>query len=475
MTRVSRIGGLTLAALILGNPLGAQAPKSIGQPVGAAQQSSAGQPIGVVQQNGETTVDLQNALSRAAQYGAQIQSANILAQLAHEDKVQAKAATLPSLNAFNQFIYTEGNGTASGVFVANDGVHVYNEQLVVHQDLFSLVRRGEVRAAEAAEIVAKARADVAARGLKATVIGDYYAIASAQRKLANADRSLTEAQAFLDLTRKQERGGEAARADVVKAEIQVQQRRRDLGDAKLAAQKAKIALAILMFPSLQLNYNIVDDLDTIQVLPPVEEVSGEAAGTSPDLRAAEASLRQAQIGVSVARYAYLPSFTLDFYYGIDANQFAARTNYPTPESGRSTQPDYLVPYRQNLGYSGAATLNVPVWTWGSIHSKVKQAQFREKQAELDLTTTQKQLSADIASAYGEAETALSQVPSLRSSSQLSAESVRLTLLRYQAGEATTLEVVDAQTTANLARGAYDDGLLRYRLALAALETLTGKI
>ena len=44
---------------------------------------------------------------------------------------------------------------------------------------------------------------------------------------------------------------------------------------------------------------------------------------------------------------------------------------------------------------------------------------------------------------------------------LAAESLRLTLLRYQAGEATALEVVDAQNTVNAARNAYDDGLARY--------------
>jgi len=36
-----------------------------------------------------------------------------------------------------------------------------------------------------------------------------------------------------------------------------------------------------------------------------------------------------------------------------------------------------------------------------------------------------------------------------------------------------LEVVDAQTTLTQARNAYDDGLVRYRVALAALQTVTG--
>ena len=45
----------------------------------------------------------------------------------------------------------------------------------------------------------------------------------------------------------------------------------------------------------------------------------------------------------------------------------------------------------------------------------------------------------------------------------------------EAGDATVLEVVDAQTTLIQARNAYDDGLVRYRVALAALQTLTGTL
>ena len=53
--------------------------------------------------------------------------------------------------------------------------------------------------------------------------------------------------------------------------------------------------------------------------------------------------------------------------------------------------------------------------------------------------------------------------------------MRLTRLRYQGGEATALEVVDAQNTLTQARNAYDDGLARYRVALANLRTLMGTL
>ncbi len=419
------------------------------------------------------TITLQDALARARQYGTQIQSANINSLLAREDRSQAKAATLPSLNAFNQFIYTEGNGTPSGVYVANDGVHVYNEQAQVHQELLSLVRHGEIRRAMAAEAVTKAKVEVAQRGLNETVVQNYYAIVSAQRKFANAQVSLRDADQFLDISQKEEAGGEVAHADVIKAQITQQQRQRDLQDAELNIEKAKIALGVLIFPDLRSDYAVEDDVQQSALLPPLPEARAKAMATSPDLRAAQAGVEQAGYDVNVARYAYLPSLGLDFFYGIDANQFAARTDHPTEATGRSTLPQYEVPYRQNLGYSAQVTLNIPVWNWGATRSKIKQAALRQQQAELDLTLAQRTLQGNIASAYREAQTAQAQVDSLRGSSDLSAESLRLTLLRYQAGEANALEVVDAQATLAQARNAYDDGLVRYRVASATLHILTG--
>jgi outer membrane protein TolC len=161
--------------------------------------------------------------------------------------------------------------------------------------------------------------------------------------------------------------------------------------------------------------------------------------------------------IGVARGAVLPSVSFDYFYGINANEFAARG----PEGERL------------LGSVAQAQMTVPLWTWGATQSKLRQARLKVDQAKAELTFAQRQLRANIATFYREAQIARDQVASLRSSVDLGIESLRLTILRYQAGEATALEVVDAQTTLIQARNAYDDGLVRYRLALAALQTLTG--
>jgi outer membrane protein TolC len=99
--------------------------------------------------------------------------------------------------------------------------------------------------------------------------------------------------------------------------------------------------------------------------------------------------------------------------------------------------------------------------------------LRLQQAKAELTFAQRRLLAQLNTFYREADAAAAQHASLRSSLDLAAESVRLTLLGYEAGEATALEVVDAQATQVAARNAADDGLLRSRLARANLQTLTG--
>lgn len=410
---------------------------------------------------------LLDALTRARQYAGQIQSANFAVLQARQDTVQARAARLPSVNAFNQFIYTEGNGTPSGVFMANDGVHIYNEQAVVHQEALSLVRRGELNRALAAEAVARARVDVASRGLSQTVVQNYYAIAVAQRKFVNGQISVQEAQRFFEITQQLEKGGEVAHSDVLRAQIDLQQRQRDLAEAQLTIDKAKIALGVLIFPIFSTEFSVVDDLQQLALVPPMAEVQSQAAASSPDVAAAKASIGAAGYDVTVARYAYIPSLALDFFYGINANQFAFRTQHPAA--------DPELAYRQNLGYSAQATLNIPVWNWGATRSRIRQAEIRRDQAQLGLTLAQRTLQSNVASAQAEATLAQAQLESLRTSVDLAVESLRLTVLRYQAGEAAALEVVDSQNTVNLARNAYDDGLARYRVALTNLQILTGTL
>ncbi len=401
---------------------------------------------------------LQDALTRAKANDPQFRAALTELGLAHQDTVQSRAQLLPNVNYNMQFLYTQGNGSPSGRYTANNGVHEYLAQGNVHQAL-SPGMLADYRRVEAAEALSRAKSEIATRGLVVTVVQAYYGYVVAERKYATAQKAASEADHFLGLSQKLQNGGEVAGSDVIKAQIQDQQQQRALQDALLAMNKTRLDLAVLLFPNFDQNFSVVDDLRLPDPLPPFVEVQAAATKSNPELRAALASLRQSDQEVKVAWAAMLPSVGLDYFYGIDANQFAV--NGPAPDRFR------------NLGYSATATLQLPIWNWGAGYSKVKQADLRRRQAHVELSFAQRRLLADLRSFYDETETSRAQLESLGQTAELASDSSRLTTLRYQAGEATVLEVVDAQNTLTLARNAYDDGQVRFQVALANLQTLTG--
>ena len=375
--------------------------------------------------------------------------------LAREDRVQSRAALLPGVDYNNGFIYTEGNRTASGVFIANNGVHEYVSQGAVQQSL-GVGQIAEYRRTTAAQALARAKAEIAARGLVVTIVQAYYGLEAAESKVASVQAANEEAQRFLTMSRQLEQGGEVAHSDVIKAQIQANDQQRALQESQLSAQNARLNLAVLVFPNFFQDFTLADDLAAVPALPPMTDVEQMAGRNNPELQAALAAMDVANREVTVARAGYLPTLVLDYLYGIDANHFAVNGDG-----------------FRNLGYAATATLNIPVWHWGAIESKVKQAELQQHQAKVELSAAQRQAIADLQSFYAEAQTAGAQLDILQNSVDLAAESMRLTTLRYQAGEATALEVVDAQNTLTQARSSYRDGQARYHVAIANLQTLTG--
>lgn len=399
-----------------------------------------------------------DALERARRNSVVFQAAVTDAKLAHEDKKQAIASLLPTVNYNNSLIYTQGNGVNGQFkFIANNAIHEYVSQGNVHESL-DVAGFAEARRAAAIASVAKARAEIASRGLVVTVVQSYYAAAAADQKVAGAQKAAEEGERFLKLAQELEQGGEVAHSDVIKAELQANDRRRQLQEAKLALLNARLDLSVLVFPDFNDSFELAADLHGPASLPPFGEVEARASQDNPDLRAAIEARNAANHGVAAARAAYVPSLSLDYFYGIDATHFATRTD------GFS-----------NLGSSAVATLNIPVWNWLTTQSKVKQAQLERDQASRELSLAQRRLLAELKSLYAEAQTAADELATLQRSAELSGESLRLTTLRYRNGESSVLEVADAQNTAVASDAAYQDGAVRYRIALANLQTLTGAL
>ncbi len=410
---------------------------------------------------GPLTITLQDAVTRARSNEPQYRAALTQYGVAKENTVQSRAALLPNVNYSTSFIYTQGNRAGGPRFIANNAVHEYSSQGNAHQAL-SLQNVAEYRRARAEEALAKAKSEIATRGLVVTVVQAYYGSVVAQRKYSTTQRAAAEAQHFFDITQKLERGGEVAHSDTIKAQLQLQQQQRALQDTELEMERSRLELAVIIFPNFNENFTTVDDLDNVVPVPSFQEVEAQAGNNNPQLRIAMAALRSANQEVAVAWNSFLPSLTVDYFYGIDASRFAV--NQFDQSLDRSVH---------NLGYATTATLDIPIWNWGASRSKVKSAHLQRNQAKIELSFAQRKMVADLKTLYSESAIARAELESLRQSADLAGESLRLTTLRYQAGEATVLEVVDAQNTLTTAQNALGDGQVRFRTAVANLQTLTG--
>jgi outer membrane protein TolC len=417
-------------------------------------------------------ITLDEAILRARNNEPVFAAAVAASRVSSLDRSIARAALLPNITYHNQFIYTQPANGATGSsnastespaigsaprFIANNAVHEYTSQGIVSETV-GIQQITAVSRAAAAAAVASSESEIARRGLVSAVVALFYSSLAAERKLVVAQRASQEATSFTALTELRETAREAAHADVVKAQLQQQQRERDLADAALQVQKTRLELGVLLFPDPRSPFTL-----TVSPVPMAlasrTDVEIAATRSNPELQSALSSLRVSSLDVSSARAAYLPDLGLSFAYGIDAEQFAV--------NGRDSV--------RNLGYSATATLDIPIWDWLSTQHKVRQAQILRDAAKTTLTATQRRLIAQLDEFYAEASVARDQLQSLEASAQTAKESLRLTRLRYTAGEATVLEVVDAQNSLTNAEIAREDGTIRYETALANLQTLTGTI
>jgi outer membrane protein len=411
-------------------------------------------------------ITLDQALSLARTNEPAFVAAVAASKTAQLDRSIARSSLLPSVVYHNQYLYTQPNGAsnqagadgtqAAPKFIANNTVREYFSQAIVTETVGLTQYRALERAgAEAA--IANAELEISRRGLTSTVVGLFYNSTAAQGRIAIQQRATNEANDFVKQTQQREAEREAAHADVIKAQLTYQQRQRDLADAQLQVQKARLDLGVLLFPDPRSPYSVA--LPAATPLPERTVVEAQAAANNPELNSALATLQSRDIGIAAARAAYLPDLVLNYSYGIDAPQFAVNG----PEGVR------------NLGYAASATLDIPVWDWLATQHKIKQAHILRDAAKVALSSTQRTLIAQLEEFYGEAFLAHDQLDSLELSVQTARESLRLTRLRYSAGESTVLEVVDAQNSLTTAELALQDGTIRYQLALANLQLLTGTI
>jgi len=140
----------------------------------------------------------------------------------------------------------------------------------------------------------------------------------------------------------------------------------------------------------------------------------------PDVKAAQQRLSAAQENISVARGAHLPSLDLN------ANRYLERTGS-----------------LENVEWDVQLALTVPLYSGGSLQSKVREAQSQGTQAELSVSQVQRQAEQEIRALYQSVTLDRAQLDALEKATEVAQKNYQAQQRDYRLGLVTNLDVLQA--------------------------------
>ncbi len=286
------------------------------------------------------------------------------------------------------------------------------------------------------------------------VIELYLQTVAASARITAAQAQVNTAEQLYRQAVDRKSAGVAPGIDVLRAqvEMQSQQQRLILNEGGLDKQKLALARAIGLPPGQQ--FRLTED---VPYAPLAADVSLDASLTEAyrsrsDYQAAESLVRAAELTVSGARAARLPSLSLNADYGVIGPGF-------TDAHGT---------------FSVSAAANIPIFDAGRIRARVEQARSELQQRKAEREDLRGRIDADVRNAFVDLRTAGRQVEVARSNLDLANQQVTQSRDRFAAGVTNNLEVVQAQEALASANENLISSLYAFNSAKAALARARGE-
>ena len=271
-----------------------------------------------------------------------------------------------------------------------------------------------------------------------------------------AAAAVAQAESFLAQERLRQEAGTSSELSVLRAEVSLANLRPQLVQARNAASLATLDLKRLV--DLPLAQPIV--LTTPLTAPSAAELA--SARLDPALvvtqrAAVQAAERQVAIReqqVRIARSAYLPSVDLRVNYG--------RQAFPSQIFSLGNQT-------WRTDFTATVGVSVPIFSGFRAQADVQQARVQLEQERLRLTQLRENVQLQYEQALGEQQRAAAELTARQRTVEQAQRVHDLTVLRYEQGLATQLEVSDARLSLLQARTNYAQAISDFYLAEAGVS------
>ncbi len=419
-------------------------------------------------------ITISEAVELALKQASAFRGSQINERLAAEDVRQARASFRPKVGIAPNFIYTtpslsrtttagvtDGNLTAvrerPPSFIGANAISEYQGLAVVTGELDTSGRlRATLKRSQALLESARAGSEIARRDLVNAVTDAYFNLALATVQRRGAEMNLQAAQAFEDNTKLQLDAGEVAPVDFVRARLQTATRRNELEQARANESVNGDALRGLIGYDFDQPIATEDLLTQMPQPGEIANLAHTAASTRPEFAQFEADIRAAEQDVKIARSERRPQVTYSINGGFVSD---------------SLRPANL---RDHLGASAQIGVTLPIFDSGASRSRQTQARLRIENAQNSRSLATRQFAQAFFSTRTQAVSAAARIRQIAAAITDAEANVSASSARYQAGEASIVEVTDAQNTLIAQRQAFYQAIFDYQTARARLLRSIGQ-
>jgi multidrug efflux system outer membrane protein len=298
-------------------------------------------------------------------------------------------------------------------------------------DLWS--RAAKLSAAAREELLATEYGrDTLRTALAAQVVQSYAALQSLDSQVVLFGQAVQAQRDSLQLQRKRFDAGDISELDVQQLDAELIDNEAQLPKLDRARGEAERALSLVLgrSPKALVEQGVArGETPTLRAGGVPEGLPSDLLLRRPDVQAAEARLRAAGARVDAARAAYFPGITLTAAYGRESTELSSLFDAPSAI------------------WNVAAALTQPIWDGGRISAQYDAAQARRTQIELDYRDNVVNAFKEVRDALGQYTEANLTLQSGQRRAQALLRAAALTRLRFNGGESSRLDVINADRLA----------------------------
>lgn len=266
----------------------------------------------------------------------------------------------------------------------------------------------------------QAEFDAAESAVLVEVCERYFSLKLAEEMVKLREDSMRNMEEHLERSKKLEAGGQLSYAERLRSEVAFSEAETEMQNAERTASLARLALSSSLHSDTALQ--ATTPIAVPEVTAPLEAWKQRATSNHPALRQIQVQKKRSRRAISAARSDYFPTLALFGYKELWTRDLTV------------LEPEWAV----------GLSMNWVLFKGGETASKVSNA----KTAERSLTYLEEQITEDLGllveKRYRELEYAKGRLESLGKTRALAEESLRSQTKAFEAGLATSLDVVDAE-------------------------------